>query len=48
MLFSRQHIDSSLILFREQIKSAPQLPFKKLSTIDCLFSAIFFEKEIVQ
>lgn len=46
MLFSRQHIDSSLILFREQIKSAPQLPFKKLSTIDCLFSAIFFEKEI--
>ncbi|MGY8836601.1 MAG: hypothetical protein ACKVH6_07740 [Enterobacterales bacterium] len=46
MLFSRQNLDASVNLFREQISSARELPFKKLATIDCLFSSIFFEKEI--
>ncbi|MBB1406085.1 hypothetical protein H5079_10700 [Pseudoalteromonas sp. SG44-5] len=46
MLFSRQNLDASVLLFREQISLAPGLPFKKLSTIDRLFSYIFFEKEI--
>lgn len=46
MLFSRENIDTSMLCFREQIISSQEIPFNKLATIDCLYSAIFFSKEV--
>jgi hypothetical protein len=46
MLFSRENIDTSMHCFREQIISSQYLPFSKLATIDCLYSSIFFGKEV--
>ncbi|MFT5297098.1 MAG: hypothetical protein ACI9YH_003127 [Colwellia sp.] len=46
MLFNCENLNTSLFCFREIIFSAPQLPLKKLATIDCLYSSIFFKKEI--
>ena len=46
MLFNRENVNTSMLCFREQITSVQELPFNKLSTVDCLYSAIFFNKEI--
>jgi hypothetical protein len=46
MLFTPESINFSIKNFREQITSFPELSLKKLSTIDCLYSSIFFGKEI--
>jgi hypothetical protein len=46
MLFTPESINISIKNFREQITSFPELSLKKLSTIDCLYSSIFFGKEI--
>jgi hypothetical protein len=46
MLFNRDNINASLLCFRKQISSSQELPFKKVSTIDNLYSATFFNKEI--
>jgi hypothetical protein len=46
MLFNCENLNTSLLCFRELITSAPSLPFTKLATIDCLYSSIFFKKEI--
>lgn len=46
MLFNRDNINASLLCFRKQISSSQELPFKKVSTIDNLYSSTFFNKEI--
>jgi hypothetical protein len=46
MLFNRENVNTSILCFREQVTSAQELRFNKLSTVDCLYSAIFFNKEI--
>jgi hypothetical protein len=46
MLFTPESINISLLCFRKQISYFPELPLKKLATMDCLYSSIFFKKEI--